>query len=242
MMINNKTSGNLLSIASCSSSSSSSTIVAPLSKLSYMCIGEMEEALPEECLQNLISLRTLHIHKCPLPQGTRYLTALQELLVQYFEEVDFSNDWDEMEWQGLRTLLSLQFLDLPKLVSLPMGLQYVSSLQNLQIYLCDEEEPNEEAKEPAHFIKFHLWIFNRVDVVMYLISHCVTKSKLAKGNITRRIESDNHAVGISSLYRYTIASVPFYIKLPICCSTNYIMYHNLLSKLNHHRIMLYNKV
>nr|POE93124.1 linoleate 13s-lipoxygenase 2-1, chloroplastic [Quercus suber] len=75
----------------------------------------MEEALPEECLQNLISLRTLHIHKCPLPQGTRYLTALQELLVQYFEEVDFSNDWDEMEWQGLRTLLSLQFLDLPKL-------------------------------------------------------------------------------------------------------------------------------
>ena len=76
---------------------------------------------------------------------------------------------------------------------------------------------------------------------MYLISHCVTESKLAKGNITRRIESDNHVVGISSLYRYTVASVPFYIKLPICYSTNYLMYHNLLSKLNRHRIMLYNK-
>ena len=63
MMINNKTSGNLPSIAS----SSSSTIVAPLSKLSYMRI---EEALPEECLPNLISLRTLFLFKCPLPQGT----------------------------------------------------------------------------------------------------------------------------------------------------------------------------
>nr|XP_023924485.1 putative disease resistance protein RGA3 [Quercus suber] len=55
MMINNKTcSGNLPSIAS---SSSSSTIVAPLSKLSYMWILNTEEALPEECLPNLISLR-----------------------------------------------------------------------------------------------------------------------------------------------------------------------------------------
>ena len=131
-MINNKTSsGNLPSIAS--SSSSPSTIVAPLSKLSYMRI---EEALPEECLPNLISLRTLHLEKCPLPQGMRYLTALQHLNVWKSEVVDISNDWDEMEWQGLRTLLSLDFYKLPKLVSLPMGLQYVSSLQNLGISTC----------------------------------------------------------------------------------------------------------
>ena len=132
-MINNKTSGNLPSIAS-SSSSPPSTIVAPLSKLRYMRI---EEALPEECLPNLISLRTLHLEKCPLPQGMRYLTALQELDVWYSEVVDISNDCDEMEWQGLRTLLSLDFYKLPKLVSLPMGLQYVSSLQNLSIWNCD---------------------------------------------------------------------------------------------------------
>ena len=52
---------------------------------------------------------------------------------------------------------------------------------------------------------------------------------MAEVSITRRIESDNHAIGISSLYRYTVASVPFYIKLPICCSTDNLMYHNLLS-------------
>ena len=131
MMINNKTSGNLPSIAS--SSSSPSTIVAPLSKLSLMYIAE---ALPEECLPNLISLRTLYLERCPLPQGMRYLTALQYLLVRNSEVVDLSNDWDEMEWKGLRTLLSLAFCQLPKLVSLPMGLQYVNSLQILQISEC----------------------------------------------------------------------------------------------------------
>ena len=134
-MINNKTSGNLPSIAS-SSSSPPSTIVAPLSKLSFLRIEEMEEALPEECLPNLISLRTLLLDKCPLPQGIRYLTALQHLYVWNSEVVDLPNHWDEMEWKGLRTLLSLTFLQLPKLVSLPMGLQYVSSLQNLQIKYC----------------------------------------------------------------------------------------------------------
>ena len=66
----------------------------------------------------------------------RYLTALQHLTVWYSEVVDLSNDLDEMEWQGLRTLLSLHFRRLPKLVSLPTGLQYVSSLQYLSIRDC----------------------------------------------------------------------------------------------------------
>ncbi|KAL4601268.1 hypothetical protein ACB092_11G259500 [Castanea dentata] len=135
MITNNKTSGNLPSIAS-SSSSSPSTIVAPLSKLSYMWLHETEEALPKECLRNLISLRTLDLWTCPLPQGMRYLIALQRLEVRYSEVVDLSNDWDEMEWQGLRNLLELVVDSLPKLVSLPMGLQYVSSLQSLNIWNC----------------------------------------------------------------------------------------------------------
>nr|POE81583.1 hypothetical protein CFP56_18731 [Quercus suber] len=109
----------------------------------------MEEALPEECLPNLISLRTLSLEKCPLPQGMRYLTALQELNVEDSGVVDISNDWDEMEWQGLRTLLSLKFYKLPKLVSLPMGLQYVISLQNLRI--C------KSGKIGIKFLTFPIW-------------------------------------------------------------------------------------
>nr|POE95650.1 hypothetical protein CFP56_32719 [Quercus suber] len=122
-----------------------------------MNIENTKEALPEECLPNLISLRTLTLYKFPLPQGMRYLTALQHLNVWESEVVDLSNDWDEMEWQGLTTLLSLEFFDLPKLVFLPMGLQYEIYLgkkeepdkEDPSEEILDEEEPNEEAKKPA---------------------------------------------------------------------------------------------
>ena len=50
--------------------------------------------------------------------------------------VDPFNDWDEMEWQGLRSLLSLSFDGLPELVSLPVGLQHLTSLQTLEISDC----------------------------------------------------------------------------------------------------------
>ncbi|KAL4601462.1 hypothetical protein ACB092_11G275300 [Castanea dentata] len=165
MMINSNTSGNLPSIAS----SSSSTIVAPLSKLSYMNIEKTEEALPEECLRNLISLHTLYLDKCPLPQGMRYLTALQDLNVWYSEVVDLSNDWDEMEWRGLTTLLSLEFYKLPKLVSLPMGLQYVSSLQQLRINNC----PNLESLPE--------WIYKLASLQSLEIWECPKLESLPEG-------------------------------------------------------------
>jgi Leucine-rich repeat (LRR) protein len=119
------------------SSSSSIFSFAALSKLNCMWIQDMDEALPEELLRNLISLRTLDLHGCPLPpQGMRYLTALQSLDVWRSEVVDPFNDWDEMEWQGLSSLLSLEFDSLPELVSLPIGLQHLTSLQTLNIWDC----------------------------------------------------------------------------------------------------------
>ena len=99
----------------------------------------MDEALPEELLRNLISLRTLILVACPLPpQGMRYLTALQSLKVSDSKVVDPFKDWDEMEWQGLWSLLTLKFHKLPKLVSLPVGLQHLTYLQTLEIWGCPE--------------------------------------------------------------------------------------------------------
>jgi hypothetical protein len=115
-------------------SSSSILSFAPLSKLNYLYIHDMDEALPEELQRNLISLRTLYLIECSLPpQGMRYLTALQHLYVLRSEV-----ECDEMEWQGLRSLLSLEFCALPKLVSLPVGLQHLTSLQTLRISNCPE--------------------------------------------------------------------------------------------------------
>nr|POE69681.1 putative disease resistance protein rpp1 [Quercus suber] len=134
-----------------------------------MWIKETEEALPEEWLRNLISLRTLYLDKCPLPQGIRYLTALQHLEVKFSEVVDLVNDWDEMEWQGLRTLLSLQFYKLPKLVSLPMGLQYLNSLQNLEISFCPS------------LIAIPEWICKLISLQSLKIWHCPNLESLPEG-------------------------------------------------------------
>ena len=95
--------------------------------------------------------------------------ALQHLNVWSSEEVDLSNDWDEMEWQGLRTLLSLDFYKLPKLVSLPVGLQYVSSLQNLIIESC------------RSLIAIPEWICKLISLQSLKIGDCPNLESLPEG-------------------------------------------------------------
>ncbi|KAK4591976.1 hypothetical protein RGQ29_016446 [Quercus rubra] len=139
-VINTATPKNLTSIAA-TSTSSSSTLAAssfiPLSKLKSMSIWDMEETLPKELMCNLISLQDLKIYYCcgPLPLS-RHLTALQNLTVMGSEEVDLTNDGDEMEWHGLQSLRNLEFKFLPNLATLPVGIQYLTSLQTLKIQSC----------------------------------------------------------------------------------------------------------
>ena len=52
------------------------------------------------------------------------------------EEVDLTNDGDEMEWHGLQSLRYLWFYDLPNLATLPEGIQHLTSLQSLEIGRC----------------------------------------------------------------------------------------------------------
>jgi Leucine-rich repeat (LRR) protein len=124
------------------SSSSSSPLAnfqfAPLSKLKSLEIGRMEEPLPDECLLNLISLNHLWIYEChgPLLQDMQHLTALEQLDICSSEVFDLSNDKTGMEWQSLRSLNSLWLFQLPKLESLPVGLQHVTSLRKLTIDYC----------------------------------------------------------------------------------------------------------
>ncbi|KAM4097535.1 hypothetical protein ACJW30_07G007900 [Castanea mollissima] len=139
-VINMATPENLTSIAA-TSTSSSSTLAAssfiPLSKLKSMTIQNMEETLPKELMCNLISLQVLGIYYCcgPLPLS-RHLIALQNLTVRGFEEVDLTNDGGEMEWHGLQSLCNLEFINLPNLATLPVGIQHLTSLQKLTIESC----------------------------------------------------------------------------------------------------------
>jgi hypothetical protein len=81
------------------------------------------ETLQEEWLENLICLESLVIWDYyrlkSLSQGIQHLIALQDLVLHDCRKLDLANDKDGMEWQGLKSLLSLEFTNLPKLVSLP---------------------------------------------------------------------------------------------------------------------------
>ncbi|KAK7849006.1 disease resistance protein rga2 [Quercus suber] len=125
-------------VASASSSTRAASSFAPLSKLKSMEIGRMEEPLPEECMQNLISLNRLWIYECrgPLLQGMRHLTALKQLEICSSELFDLSNYGNGMECKGLRSLNSLWLFQLLKLKSLPEGIQHVTSLEKLTIDYC----------------------------------------------------------------------------------------------------------
>ncbi|KAG7950875.1 hypothetical protein I3843_13G138200 [Carya illinoinensis] len=133
-------------ITNASSSSASSTPIAfsspPLSKLKRIILNQIEdlETLPEDGLQNLISLQHLIIRNCPelksLSQGVQYLNALTDLTVFNCPMLDLGNDEQGMQWKGLKSLISLEFIGIPKLVSLPSGLQHVTTLRELKISDC----------------------------------------------------------------------------------------------------------
>ncbi|KAG6682721.1 hypothetical protein I3842_13G156700 [Carya illinoinensis] len=133
-------------ITNASSSSASSTPIAfsspPLSKLKTIILNQIKdlETLPEDGLQNLISLQHLSIFDCQrlksLSRGVQYLTALQELRLSNCPMLDLGNDEHDMQWKGLKSLISLKFSGMSKLVSLPLGLQHVTTLRELEISDC----------------------------------------------------------------------------------------------------------
>ena len=124
------------------SSSSSLPSSSPLSKLNKIELNYIEdiESLPAEGA--LYSLKELRIWDCPkltsMFGAMRYLTSLCLLLIGNCKEFDPLRDMhdDGMEWQCLTCLRDLRFGGIPKLKSLPVGLQCISTLKHLTISNC----------------------------------------------------------------------------------------------------------
>ncbi|KAG7946515.1 hypothetical protein I3843_14G043400 [Carya illinoinensis] len=164
---------------------------APFSKLKeirLMHIGDIE-TLPEDELQNLISLKFLEISDCPrlksLSQGIQYLTALHELKLIDCPVLDLGNDEHGMHWKGLKSLISLEFQSIPKLVSLPLGLQHVTTLRQFQILNC------------SSFIAIPEWISNWASLEVFTINACSGLKSLPEA-----------MKGLSSLKMLTIYDCP----------------------------------
>jgi len=149
MMMNMATPQSPISAATTSSSST------PLSKL---------KSLTLDSITDLVTL--------PLQQ----LTSLQRLKLEDCPELEFANDEDEMQWQGLKSLFSLRFSGLPKLLSLPSGLQHATTLENLEIDNC------------KNLTAVPDWIHNCKSLKVFKISRCSNLTSLPEGMGLQRLQ------------------------------------------------------
>ncbi|KAG4123591.1 hypothetical protein ERO13_D11G335350v2 [Gossypium hirsutum] len=76
-------------------------------------------------VHNIDGLDTHTLDEC-----LQHLTSLERLTIRDWKEVDLEG----MQWEPLKNLSRLEIVSIPKLVSLPIGLQHLTNLQGL--YLC----------------------------------------------------------------------------------------------------------
>ncbi|KAJ7982735.1 NBS-LRR resistance protein [Quillaja saponaria] len=132
---------------------------------------------PVEGLHRLTSLEKLTLRENPrlrsLSGVLKHLNALRSLKIESCEELDLLNGEDGdyvMQWKELRGLENLILTDLPKLQSLPDGLQHLTNLRRLVLMKC------------SHFTSFPEWIGNlETSLKEITISSCPSLRSLPEG-------------------------------------------------------------
>ncbi|KAJ4715509.1 NBS-LRR disease resistance protein [Melia azedarach] len=115
----------------------------PLSNLKSLNLTSVNdfESLPE-LLQRVNSLVEMDIRGSPrlnsqLPQCIRYLSSLEKLIIGGCDQLDLQFVDDDCQWQGLRSLRYLLFLEVENMERLPKWINHITTLQHLQIWLCN---------------------------------------------------------------------------------------------------------
>ncbi|KAJ4715507.1 putative Nbs-lrr resistance protein [Melia azedarach] len=115
----------------------------PLSNLKSLNLTSINdfESLPE-LLQRVNSLVEMDIRGSPrlnsqLPQCIRYLSSLEKLGIGGCDQLDLQFDEDDCQWQGLRSLRHLQFLEVENMERLPKWINHITTLQHLEISWCN---------------------------------------------------------------------------------------------------------
>ncbi|KAL4601062.1 hypothetical protein ACB092_11G244600 [Castanea dentata] len=128
--------------------SSSSSSSSHLSQLKFMFIQNLPDvvSLPVGWVSNLISLEQLYIYYC--------------------KELNLGSDVDGMEWRHLNRLTLLHFSGLPKLNSLPVGLQHATTLETLYIANCENLKT------------LPRWIGNLISLKWFTIHNCLNLKSL----------------------------------------------------------------
>ncbi|XP_056175198.1 putative disease resistance protein RGA1 [Syzygium oleosum] len=135
----------VMAVLDCPSKAPVESTFIPLSKLKglHFAGGDLEHSMLETLLPVLNNLQSMSLNDCTklksLSRGMQYLSSLQHLVIGACEELDLSSHDDEhgTQWRSLVKLRVLRFIQLPKLVTLPEGIQHVTTLQFLEIEFCD---------------------------------------------------------------------------------------------------------
>ncbi|KAJ4715605.1 NBS-LRR disease resistance protein [Melia azedarach] len=127
---------------STSYSAFSAPALSNLKSLVLRCIDDLE-SLPE-LLQRVNSLVEMDISHSPklisqLPQCIKYLSYLEKLTIGGGDQLDlqFDDDDDDCQWQGLRSLRYLNFEMVKNMECLPKWINHITALQRLHIFGCE---------------------------------------------------------------------------------------------------------
>ena len=131
----------------------------PYLKEGLHLINVSSKLFQETILPSSSSSSSSHLSKLK-HMTIRNLISLERLSISSCKELNLGSDVDGMEWRHLNRLIYLYFYGLPKLNSLPVGLQHVTTLETLQISNCENLKT------------LPRWIGNLISLKEFAIHNC----------------------------------------------------------------------